>query len=249
MVEEGEEEKPDYMKLDHNGFVEEARKSRGMDLEKRLNRGHEILVSYRQAPKVGSEHVKRAVEIDIGELSKDLYKTFEEKANEGKTLTYNEQMDFFKKISNVVGPAMKIGNEDTPDDNYKHLELYLDKFDSLTKQEAGTTRGQVLQAIKEGHAAQAKQIIVNAIIAYHRARDETALLHEIVPPDDQDYHLGAAEVLAKKINEEYKAAGQEKEVIPADIARDIHQAYRDRAKLTIDNLNKYMHKKPEHQEA
>lgn len=230
-------------KMDEDELHEQAKKTHDVtNLEERVDAGHRIMLAYRQSPNVGHKYLERSLGIDsksLDNFANELHKKFDEKAADGKFLNYNEQMDFFKKLANVVAPPMYIGSVDTPEENWKHLELYLEKLQSVTGEKEKTRMDDVKAALRQGDAHKAKQLIVDSVMDYNRLRDEKRFMNYLIPPDDSDLHLKLAGPLTKKLNKELEEAGIDKEYKEDLVATKIHDVYRERAKLTIDRMTKY----------
>lgn len=213
--------KTKFHELDEIELHKCADKSREIeDLEERLDTGVKILVGYQKSPWKGHTYRQRARDIDHDDL-----KELEDKVNKQiykkrGTLNHNEQMEFFKDLANVVGPPLYIGNEDTPEDNWKHLELYLRSVQTGEKGEKKTAFEDVLSALERGDVMGAKQIIVDTIVSYNINKDASLLMEKLVPPD-QDYWLEIAEPLADRYNKELKRSGRgHKAVSPLALAKD-----------------------------
>jgi hypothetical protein len=107
-----------------------------------------------------------------------------------------------------------------PEENWKHLELYLRAVPTGKKGEEKTAFDDVLSALERGDVMGAKQIIVDTIVRYNVDRDTKLLMEKLVPPD-QDYWLEMAEPLADRYNEALKRAGRGHKVVsPLALAKD-----------------------------
>lgn len=221
--------------MDANELLEHAKKTLDIDdLEERIDMGHKILTGYLTSPKVEISHLEKSVNVNLGELPKQLLEKFKEKAEKGKKIDYNEQSDFLKKMADLIMPTMGCGVKDSTDMNYGTMMLYLG-----TKTKEGTYEDMVRDALKNGNAEQAKQIIIGAITNSQKQREQQNLFNALLPPDDTDLHYKIAEKFVSKYNKELEEAGIDKKVAIGDVAPEIHKHYMDRASLAIKRKSEY----------
>lgn len=225
-----------YHILDENELFKHAKKSREIeDLEQRLDIGHKILTGYLTSPQVGMGYLEKSINISLGEMPKELFKKFKEQAAKGKKVGYHDQMDFFKKMADAIMPKLVNTKDGDTENNYKHMEMYLGHKDK----NGITIQQKVMNYLANGNAEAAKTVIVDAIISYHKQRDQDNLLSELITPDDYDLHKKLAEKFAKKYNNELKESGIDKKVSVGEVEKNIHSHYLERAQHATQLKNEY----------
>jgi hypothetical protein len=133
-----------------------------------------------------------------------------------------------------------------PEENWKHLELYLKQVPSASGKEERTAMDDVREALSIADVMKAKQIIVDAVIQYNKHRDFSRFNEELIPLDDRDYWQEIAEPLADRYNKELKKAGLKKVVTPQTLAKDyktISGALKETAGLALKHEESAFKKK------
>ena len=236
-------------KKDADELIEEAKKTHDIeDLEERVGEIHAIWTAYQEAPKVGFDYIKKAHKIDsaaIDDLAENLHELYEERADEGKKLTYPQQMDFFKKLANIIAPPMGMGNKDTPEDNWTNLQHYLKHIKSSQKDGGGGDKRSLMDdvrdLIKNGDLKGANQLIVNAIIQTKKDLDAENFLYTLIDPDDFNLHVELAGPLTDYLNDELQRSGiNDKEYKPEIIAQNIYRAFKERTQLAKTHQAGYL---------
>jgi hypothetical protein len=242
-----EDKKKEYHKMDENELHKEAENIRKLEnLEQAVEEGHKLVTGMFDSKKFGLKYHKASLDIDAGklnDLSKSVHEQFEEKASEGKNLSYEQQMNTFDKLANLIGPKMYLGSDakegsDSWKQNAETLKFYL----SNMKDEKGQPKdvfAQVQGYIERGDVESAKFLIVSNLKNHYTQRDLDNVMTALIPLDDKDYHLGLGKLLAKKHSKEIQEAGIMKEVTPSSVADKIHETYSARAHSALEKKKAY----------